>query len=48
MSTTPIVYILHCDDELGKASFVQTMREKMGDPTTADMNTTRLEGRGVG
>jgi len=28
------------------ATFIQSMQEKMGDRTTADMNTTRLEGRG--
>jgi DNA polymerase-3 subunit delta len=44
--TTPTIYLLHGDDDLGKTEFVQEMQEKMGDPTTAGMNTTRLEGRG--
>jgi len=44
--STPTIYLLHGDDELGMSTFVRSMQEKMGDPTTADMNTTRLEGRG--
>ncbi|NUM45689.1 MAG: DNA polymerase III subunit delta [Anaerolineales bacterium] len=44
--STPTIYLLHGDDEFGMAEFVQDMQEKMGDPTTAGMNTTRLEGRG--
>lgn len=43
--STPTIYLLHGDDEFGMAEFVQDMQEKMGDPTTAGMNTTRLEGR---
>ncbi len=44
MAATPTVYILHGDDEVGMARFIAAMREKLGDPATADMNTTRLEG----
>jgi DNA polymerase-3 subunit delta len=44
MGTTPTVYILHGDDEFGITQFIAAMREKLGDPATADMNTTRLEG----
>ncbi|GAB4578728.1 MAG: hypothetical protein Fur0022_14640 [Anaerolineales bacterium] len=43
---SPTIYLLHGDDDFGMAAFVQEMQEKMGDPTTAGMNTTRLEGRG--
>ncbi len=45
MSATPIVYLLHGDDELGIKTFVAAMHAKLGDPATADMNTTRLDGR---
>jgi DNA polymerase-3 subunit delta len=45
MSATPTVYILHGDDEVGAKAFLAAMREKMGDPAAADMNTSRLEGR---
>jgi DNA polymerase-3 subunit delta len=44
METTPTVYILHGDDEVGIAQYIGSMREKLGDPATADMNTTRMEG----
>ncbi|HKJ26743.1 MAG TPA: DNA polymerase III subunit delta [Anaerolineales bacterium] len=44
--TTPVVYILHGDDEYGIAEFLRAMEEKLGDPTTADMNITRFEGGG--
>ncbi|HLF90145.1 MAG TPA: DNA polymerase III subunit delta [Anaerolineales bacterium] len=43
--TTPTIYLLHGDDEFAMAGFVQGMQAKMGDSTTANMNTTRLEGR---
>jgi len=43
MSDSPTVYILHGDDELGLKAFVASMREKLGDPSTADLNTTRME-----
>lgn len=38
----PVVYLLHGDDDFQIAGFVNSMVEKMGDPTTAEMNTTRL------
>jgi len=44
--STPTIYLLHGDDDFGMTAFVTSMQEKMGDPTTAEMNTTRLEGRG--
>lgn len=42
--TVPVVYILHGEDDYGIAGFIKTMQEKLGDPTTAEMNTTQLEG----
>ena len=41
----PIVYILHGEDEFGMAKFVDDMQGKLGDPTTAEMNITRLDGK---
>ena len=41
----PIVYILHGEDEFGMAQFVDGMQEKLGDPTTAELNVTRLDGK---
>ena len=43
-TAAPVVYILHGDDEFGIADFVNTMQEKLGDPTTVEMNLTRFEG----
>ncbi len=40
----PVVFLLHGDDEVGISQFVQAMMEKMGDPSNAQMNITRLEG----
>ena len=41
----PTVYVLHGDDEFEIARFVAEMESRLGDPTTASMNTTRLDGR---
>ncbi|MFQ5616461.1 MAG: DNA polymerase III subunit delta [Anaerolineales bacterium] len=41
----PVIYILHGDDELGIARFISTLQGKMGDPSMAEMNTSRLDGR---
>jgi len=41
----PGVTILHGDDEFGIAEFIQACYEQLGDPTMADVNTTRLDGR---
>jgi DNA polymerase-3 subunit delta len=40
--TAPTVYLLYGDDTLAINEFVAKMRQKLGDPTTADMNTTYL------
>ena len=44
MATQPIVYLLHGDDEVSVAQFINKMIEKLGDPATASMNVTRIEG----
>jgi len=44
MADKPVIYILHGDDEFAIAEFVAGMESKMGDPATAEMNTTRLDG----
>ena len=41
----PVVYILHGDDEYAIAQYVAAMYARLGDPTTADLNFTRLDGR---
>lgn len=40
----PIVYLLNGDDEYAIARFVDELERKLGDPATASMNTTRLDG----
>jgi DNA polymerase-3 subunit delta len=40
----PVVYLLHGDDSFAQRQSVETLVEKMGDPSTGEMNTTRLEG----
>jgi DNA polymerase-3 subunit delta len=44
MVENPVIYILHGDDEFAIAEFIAAMEDKMGDPTTAEMNITRLDG----
>jgi DNA polymerase-3 subunit delta len=41
----PLVYLLHGDDEYAIARFVAGLEAGLGDPATAAMNTTRLDGR---
>ncbi|HUF37386.1 MAG TPA: DNA polymerase III subunit delta [Anaerolineales bacterium] len=45
MSAAPTVYLLHGDDEVGIENWIGSLREKLGERSTADMNTTRLKGR---
>jgi DNA polymerase-3 subunit delta len=45
MADAPAVYILHGDDEFGIAEFIAGIEKKMGDPATAGLNITRLEGK---
>jgi DNA polymerase-3 subunit delta len=41
---TPTVYILHGDDTLGIRDFIIALRDKLGDPASAQMNVQRFEG----
>jgi DNA polymerase-3 subunit delta len=43
----PVVYVLNGEDEFAISSFVAVLQSKMGDATTAEMNTTRLDGRSL-
>lgn len=43
----PVVYILHGDDEFAISNFLAELSEKVGDPATTMMNTTRLDGRAL-
>ena len=48
MASIPTIYLLHGDDELTLSEYVrEKLIAKMGDSQTADLNTTRFEGRGV-
>lgn len=38
----PVVYLLHGENDFGIADFIHSMIEKMGDPSMAEMNTTRF------
>lgn len=40
----PIIYLLNGEDEFAIAHFVDELERKLGDPATASMNTTRLDG----
>ena len=44
-NSKPTVYLLYGDDELAMADFVARLREKLGDPSTADLNTVRFAAR---
>lgn len=41
---TPVVYILHGEDEFGIAQRLADLEKRLGDPANAALNTTRLEG----
>ena len=43
--STPIVYLLHGEDEFAIANFISELESRLGDPATAALNTTRLDGR---
>jgi len=45
--TPPTIYILHGDDGQAADEFLQQLRAKLGDPATAEMNTTRMEAKGM-
>ena len=43
----PTVYLLYGDDDLAIREFVGQLRERLGDPSTADMNTQHFLARGL-
>jgi DNA polymerase III subunit delta len=43
----PIVYILHGEDEQAASEFLAAIRAKLGDSSIADMNTARLDPKGI-
>jgi DNA polymerase-3 subunit delta len=49
MPTTspPVVYLLHGEDDQAISTFLSQLTAKLGDPTTAEMNTTRMESKGL-
>lgn len=44
---TPTFYVLHGTDEFSRRAQVDAMRASMGDPATADLNLTVLDGKSV-
>jgi DNA polymerase-3 subunit delta len=40
----PIIYLLNGEDEFSIARFIDELERRLGDPATASMNTTRLDG----
>jgi DNA polymerase-3 subunit delta len=44
-STKPSIYLLLTQDDFALQGFVKTLISELGDPATADLNTTRLDGR---
>jgi DNA polymerase-3 subunit delta len=43
----PPVYVLNGDDEYAISQFIAQLSKELGDPSMADLNTTRLDGRSV-
>jgi DNA polymerase III subunit delta len=41
----PTFYVLHGPDEFSRQAQLQTMRDQMGDPATAELNITVLDGK---
>lgn len=46
-SRLPRLYVLHGEDEFASAEFLTALKEKLGDPTTAALNTTEFDGRSL-
>jgi DNA polymerase-3 subunit delta len=42
--TAPVIYLLYGDDEFAISQFVAELEKKVGDPATATLNISRLEG----
>ena len=47
MSQPPRFYLLHGTDEFASAEFVASLKQKMGDPSMASLNTTVFDARTV-
>jgi DNA polymerase III subunit delta len=45
MPDKPVIYILHGDDRLAIQRFEGELLRRMGDPSMAELNTSRLDGR---
>jgi len=43
--TPPTFYVLHGEDEFSRKAELRNMRARMGDPATADLNTTTFDGK---
>jgi DNA polymerase-3 subunit delta len=43
----PTLYLLHGDDEIAMRETIARLYEQLGEPSMRDLNTTRLEGRGL-
>jgi DNA polymerase III subunit delta len=43
----PTVYLLHGEDDQAIEEFLTQLHAKLGDPSTAEMNTTRLDPKGL-
>src|SRR5215470_8194952 len=43
--TPPTFYVFHGEDEFSRKAEVRNMRSKMGDPTTAELNTSIFDGQ---
>jgi DNA polymerase-3 subunit delta len=41
----PVVYILHGDDKMAIEQYIAALEARMGDPSLAEMNISRLDGR---
>jgi DNA polymerase-3 subunit delta len=45
--TPPVVFVLNGEDEFAISGFITSLQARMGDTATAEMNTTRLDGRSL-
>lgn len=43
----PVVYLIHGEDDFAMAKFIKTIQAKLGDPSTAALNTTRFDYGGL-
>ena len=44
---SPVIYLLDGEDDFAIGEFLARLQDKLGDPTMAEMNTTRLDGRSL-